>query len=84
MDAGSRIDLMIVASTRTATASQPHLFQLDLPPQSKAPKTPTMIAAALVICPAVTLMPWETTPRCSAPVVELLDPVEHQHMGVHR
>ena len=68
MVAGSRTVRMIVASMKTATASpRPSCWIEANFMVTKTAKTMTMIAAALVIVPAVTEMPLATASRESRP-----------------
>ena len=57
MLAGRSTYRMTVASMRTATPRpRPNCWRPMICPVAKAPKTATMMAAALVICPAVSLL----------------------------
>ena len=68
MLAGSSTDRMIVASMSTATPRpRPNSWPSTFRPRAKVPKTPTMMAAALVICPAVSLIPSDTDASFPSP-----------------
>ena len=68
IEAGSSTERMTVASMSTATPRpSPNCFIPMSDASAKLPKTPTMIAAALVICPAVILIPIDTDSSLLSP-----------------
>src|SRR5215218_7606235 len=68
MVAGTRRIRMIVASTKTATASpSPMALVRMIPVKAKAPVTTMMIAAADVMMPAVVTRPFETLAVLESP-----------------
>ena len=87
MLAGSSTERIIVASISTATPRPtPNCCMPTSRIRAKVPKTPTMMAAALVICPASSCQPDSYRHRLviSVPlVIDFLDPVQQQHVVVH-
>ena len=83
---GSSTARTIVASIRIAAARPtPSCFISWSEPVAKAPNVTTMTAAALVMTPAVLLMPWATALlRGHAAVDQLADPAQDEHVVVHR
>ena len=66
MIAGTRTNLMIVASMRIAVASpRPNILMRGSSSKTKPPKTAIMISAAAVMTRAVPAMPWITAARLS-------------------
>ena len=60
---------MIVASISTATPNPtPNCCSPTSRPKAKAPNTPTMMAAALVMVPAVALIPVDTDASLLSPL----------------
>ena len=83
-DGRSTIRTMVASmSTAEARATPSCLKSISLS-VAKMAKTETITSAALVMTPAVEVIPSATASPGEPPVVSLPDPAEDQHVIVHR